>query len=146
MHSNIIISHVDMIMLHFDKVYLVCRRQKFATILKRSFCLFCLVFLLWVFVSLENFPFILRRPHSRRRAAKFAYARHLWQLRVLWCATPSVTWGIRLCNNFELVFTLCHKCNKYNCLPWKLLNHDGNSYVTQETVIPSSRVFLLHIY
>ena len=24
---------------------------------------------------------------------------------------------ITLCNIFELVFTLCHKCNKYNCLP-----------------------------
>ena len=23
------------------------------------------------------------------------------------------------CNIFELVFTLCHKCNRYNCLPWK---------------------------
>ena len=24
---------------------------------------------------------------------------------------------IHVCNIFELVFTLCHKCNKYNCLP-----------------------------
>ena len=36
-----------------------------------------------------------------------------------------------LFNIFELVFTLCHKCNKYNCLPWKLLNHAGNSYITR---------------
>ena len=35
------------------------------------------------------------------------------------------------CNIFELVFTLCHKCNKYNCLPWKMLNHAGNSYITR---------------
>ena len=34
-----------------------------------------------------------------------------------------------LCNIFELVFTLCHKCNKYNCLPWKMLNHAGNNYI-----------------
>ena len=34
------------------------------------------------------------------------------------------------CNIFELVLTLCHKCNKYNCLPWKMLNHTGNSYIT----------------
>ena len=36
-----------------------------------------------------------------------------------------------LCNIFELVFTLCHKCNRYNCLPWKMLNHAGNSYITR---------------
>ena len=29
--------------------------------------------------------------------------------------------AIILCNIFELVFMLCHKCNKYNCLPWKML-------------------------
>ena len=36
-----------------------------------------------------------------------------------------------ICNIFELVFTLCHKCNKYNCLPWKMLNNAGNSYITR---------------
>ena len=30
----------------------------------------------------------------------------------------------------ELVFTLCHKCYKYNCLPWKMQNHTRNSYIT----------------
>ena len=28
----------------------------------------------------------------------------------------------------HLIFTLCHKCNKYNCLPWKMLKQKGNSY------------------
>ena len=46
-------------------------------------------------------------------------------------SVPHLLWqgGIRLCNIFELVFTLCHKCNKYNCLPWKMLNHAGNCYM-----------------
>ena len=35
---------------------------------------------------------------------------------------------ILVCDIFELFFTLCHKCNKYNRLPWKMLNHAGNSY------------------
>ena len=64
------------------------------------------------------------------------------------------------CNIFELVFTICHKCNKYNCLPCKMLNHAWNSYiyhppekvmssagysyVTKETVISPSRVYVLH--
>ena len=32
-------------------------------------------------------------------------------------SSNTCTLGIILCNIFELVFTLCHKCNKYNCLP-----------------------------
>ena len=39
---------------------------------------------------------------------------------------------MKLCNIFELVFTLCHKCIKYNCLPWKMLYHAGNSYITRQ--------------
>ena len=59
---------------------------------------------------------------------------------------------IWLCNIFELIFTLCHKCNKYNCLPWKLQNHAGNSYrispagysyVTQDTVMLYHRLVYL---
>ena len=30
-----------------------------------------------------------------------------------------------ICNIFKLVFTFCHKFYKYNCLPWKMLNHAG---------------------
>ena len=41
--------------------------------------------------------------------------------------TPNKSWS----NIFELVFTLCHKCNKYNCLPWNMLNHTGNSNITR---------------
>ena len=33
---------------------------------------------------------------------------------------------------FQFVLTVCHKCNKYNCLSWKMLNHTGNSYVISE--------------
>ena len=55
------------------------------------------------------------------------------------------------CNIFELVFTLCHKCNKYNCLPWKMLNHAGNSYITRRKqlchppdTVMSHRIQLYH--
>ena len=32
--------------------------------------------------------------------------------------------------NHDVTLTLCHKCYKYNCLPWKMLDHTGNSYIT----------------
>ena len=39
----------------------------------------------------------------------------------------------KLCNIFELVFTIhvYQKCNKYNCLHWKMLNHAGSSSITR---------------
>ena len=56
-----------------------------------------------------------------------------------------------LCNIFELVFTLCHKCNKFNYLPWKMLNHAGNSYITRRKqlchlpdTVMSHRIQLYH--
>ena len=56
-----------------------------------------------------------------------------------------------LCNIFELIFTPCHKCNKYNCLPWKMLNHTGNSYITRRKqlchppdTVMSHRIQLYH--
>ena len=62
-----------------------------------------------------------------------------------------VWFGILLCNIFELVFTLCHKCDKYNCLPWKILNHAGNSYITRRKqlchppdTVMSHRIQLYH--
>ena len=42
-----------------------------------------------------------------------------------------------ICNIFELVFTLWHKCNKYNCLPWKMLNQQ--LYHPPETVMSHRR-------
>ena len=58
---------------------------------------------------------------------------------------------ILVCNIFELIFPLCHKCNKYNCLPWKLLNHAGNSYITRRKqlchppdTVMSHRIQLYH--
>ena len=53
-----------------------------------------------------------------------------WEVRAItWF--PESLLIIWLCNIFELVFTLCHKCNKYNYPPWKMLNHAWNSDITR---------------
>ena len=31
-----------------------------------------------------------------------------------------------------MLFTLRHKCKKYNCLSWKMLNHAENSYIIHQ--------------
>ena len=54
------------------------------------------------------------------------------------------TWGNKLCNIFELVFTLCHKCNKYKCLHWKMLNLAGNSYITAGNSYVTRRIQVCH--
>ena len=72
----------------------------------------------------------------------------LWAMAFFLLATPTVTMDICLFNIFEQVFSLCHKWNKYNCKPYQMLNHvspAGYSYVTQETVITPSCVFVLLI-
>ena len=52
---------------------------------------------------------------------------------------------ISLCNIFELVFMLCHKCNKYNCLAWNMLNHAGNSFITHRKQLYHPLVYLFCI-
>ena len=49
---------------------------------------------------------------------------------LLWNHTKSEIFV--LCNilNYFLRYVTI-KCNKYNCLPWKMLNHAGNSYITR---------------
>ena len=51
------------------------------------------------------------------------------------------------CNTFLKQFHLCHKCNKYNCLPWKMLNHAGNRYNTHRKQLchpPDTVIQLYH--
>ena len=55
----------------------------------------------------------------------------LWAMAFFLRATPTVTMDICLFNTFELVFSLCHKWNKYNCKPYKMLNHAGNRCITR---------------
>jgi hypothetical protein len=66
-----------------------------------------------------------------------------------------------LYNVFEVVFTICHKYDIFNHIPWKLLHHTRKSYVTwrkrlhvyylPETVISplpsnSSRALIVHFH
>ena len=50
-----------------------------------------------------------------------------------------------MCNIFKLAFTLRHKCNKYNWLPWKMLNHAEKCYITRrkQFYYPSVKLFLI---